>query len=418
MQGPSSVLIEMLRGDLAWIAKRCREVIADRVPAYSGVDPETFETELAMQFEYIFSSIRDGAEEGGDVQSTELVLIAAARFRQGLLLDEVFRAWWLGIDTLISHAESLNSRLGLGDATVVQLIRSILTYSHIAMAAIAAAYREAEFACGSVTDQSRERFVLDVLSGVVPPDELATLAVSYGLDPAGRYVAVRGRLSSSTPPRKLAWALGFREGQPRTRGLSAVADGCVIGFLEQPPPEDILGFAGFGPARPLDGLAASYELATRALATAEEFGLQGAFDIASVALRAAVSADVEIGEVLRERYLEPLVNAGSTNELITTLRAYLDCGMQVERTAAFLFVHQNTVRYRLSRFEELTGHSLRDTRVLFGLWWALQADRHVCRERSKRVPRFGDHDEPVASSDLKQRRPPMLGGTTTRAGEQ
>lgn len=418
MQGPPSVLIEMLRGDLAWIAKRCREVIANRVPAYSAMEPEALETEIAMQFEHVFSSIRDGVEEGGDIQSTELALIAAARFRQGLLLDEVLRAWWLGIDTLLSHAQGLSSRPGLGDASVVQLIQSILTHSDIAMAATATAFREAEFACGSVTDQSRERFVLDVLSGVARGDELATLAVSYGLDPAGRYVAVRGRLSSSTPPRKLAWALGFREGQTRTTGLSAVTDGCVVGFLAQPPPEDMLGVAGFGPARPLEGLAASYELATRALTTAEEFGLQGAFDIASVALRAAVSADVEIGEVLRERYLEPLVNAGSTNELITTLRAYLDCGMQVERTAAFLFVHQNTVRYRLSRFEELTGQSLRDTRVLFGLWWALQADRQVCRERPKQARRFGDRDEPVVFNDLKQRRPPMLGRTKTRSGEQ
>ena len=46
--------------------------------------------------------------------------------------------------------------------------------------------------------------------------------------------------------------------------------------------------------------------------------------------------------------------------------------MHVERTAERLFVHQNTVRYRLARFEELTGASLRDPKVAFEVWWALE----------------------------------------------
>jgi DNA-binding PucR family transcriptional regulator len=30
------------------------------------------------------------------------------------------------------------------------------------------------------------------------------------------------------------------------------------------------------------------------------------------------------------------------------------------------------VRYRLARFEQLTGANLRETQVLFELWWALE----------------------------------------------
>jgi DNA-binding PucR family transcriptional regulator len=41
--------------------------------------------------------------------------------------------------------------------------------------------------------------------------------------------------------------------------------------------------------------------------------------------------------------------------LLETLRAYLDSDLDVARTADALYVHPNTVRYRLRRISELTG---------------------------------------------------------------
>jgi DNA-binding PucR family transcriptional regulator len=41
--------------------------------------------------------------------------------------------------------------------------------------------------------------------------------------------------------------------------------------------------------------------------------------------------------------------------LLETLRAYLDCDLDVRRAADALYVHPNTVRYRLRRISELTG---------------------------------------------------------------
>lgn len=45
-------------------------------------------------------------------------------------------------------------------------------------------------------------------------------------------------------------------------------------------------------------------------------------------------------------------------ELVRTVRAYLDNGMNVARTAAELYVHPNTLGLRLKRIEELTGLSM------------------------------------------------------------
>lgn len=172
--------------------------------------------------------------------------------------------------------------------------------------------------------------------------------------------------------RKLEWALGFHGASEQTSGLCAVVDGCVAGFLSERPTRDLDVVAGAGPALPLDEMAESYRLATRALITAQKFGMRGVQDISSVGLRAAMVADTEVGKAMQTRYVGPLRDSGSAQELITTIDAYLECGMNVERAAKQLYVHQNTVRYRLARFEELSGCDIHEVEDLFGIWWALK----------------------------------------------
>ena len=45
--------------------------------------------------------------------------------------------------------------------------------------------------------------------------------------------------------------------------------------------------------------------------------------------------------------------------------------MRTEATAERLHIHPNTLRYRLSRYEELTGVDLGETEEMVGLWLAL-----------------------------------------------
>ena len=46
-------------------------------------------------------------------------------------------------------------------------------------------------------------------------------------------------------------------------------------------------------------------------------------------------------------------------DLVSTLKAYLDCSGSWSRCAARMHVHVNTSRYRIERIEELTGKDLR-----------------------------------------------------------
>ncbi|MDR1808386.1 MAG: helix-turn-helix domain-containing protein [Propionibacteriaceae bacterium] len=66
-----------------------------------------------------------------------------------------------------------------------------------------------------------------------------------------------------------------------------------------------------------------------------------------------LAGDETAGRALVTRAIQPLDSSGG--DLTATLTAYLDEGSSVEATARRLFVHANTVRYRLRRIVELTG---------------------------------------------------------------
>lgn len=68
--------------------------------------------------------------------------------------------------------------------------------------------------------------------------------------------------------------------------------------------------------------------------------------------------------VARERLIavafDPIVKAGGA--LVETVSTYLDCGRSLELASRLMFVHANTVRYRLKKVSELTGWNVLTTR--------------------------------------------------------
>lgn len=70
---------------------------------------------------------------------------------------------------------------------------------------------------------------------------------------------------------------------------------------------------------------------------------------------------------------QPLVEAGSG--LLDTLTAYLDASGSIEATGRMLFVHPNTVRYRLRRIADVTGLSPAEARDAYLLRIALTLGR-------------------------------------------
>jgi len=73
----------------------------------------------------------------------------------------------------------------------------------------------------------------------------------------------------------------------------------------------------------------------------------------------ALIGDLPARNALLSRIIRPLTPVGG-GELLRTATAYLEGGRSFEAAARTLFVHPNTVRYRLGRIAELTGYDLGD----------------------------------------------------------
>ena len=87
----------------------------------------------------------------------------------------------------------------------------------------------------------------------------------------------------------------------------------------------------------------------------------------------ALSGDGHARRALVVEVFEPIARTGPV--VIDTLAAYLETGSSVEAAARVLFVHPNTVRYRLKRVVELSGLSPTDPRDAYTLRLALTLGR-------------------------------------------
>jgi len=130
-----------------------------------------------------------------------------------------------------------------------------------------------------------------------------------------------------------------------------------------------------GPARPWTQASASYARARRAL----ELGLtpdgSQPLDTDRCLADLVLRADGDALADLRTRVLAPLddLTAGAREKLVETLRVWLLHHGRREQVAAELFVHPQTVRYRMGQLRELYGSRLEDPRCVLELTIALAA---------------------------------------------
>ena len=128
-----------------------------------------------------------------------------------------------------------------------------------------------------------------------------------------------------------------------------------------------------GPARPWGEAHTSFGRVCRAL----ELGLTAegteALDTDRRLADLVLRADGDALADLRARALAPLdgLSVGSRDKLVDTLRAWLLHHGRREQIAAELFVHPQTVRYRMGQLRQLYGARLEDPRTVLELTIAL-----------------------------------------------
>jgi DNA-binding PucR family transcriptional regulator len=95
----------------------------------------------------------------------------------------------------------------------------------------------------------------------------------------------------------------------------------------------------------------------------------------------ALDGDEAARQELVSDVYAPLRDAGAST--LRTVAAFLDQGGSVEGAARVLFVHPNTVRYRLRRATEATGLSVGDPRHGYTLRVALTLGRLSVAEETQ-----------------------------------
>jgi DNA-binding PucR family transcriptional regulator len=260
--------------------------------------------------------------------------------------------------------EEVAPLLARTDEQLTALTVGILKYSRDLAFSAAIAYADAAEARGS-WDSRMEASVVDaVVRGDTGP-ELLSRAAALNWDTTAPATVVVG---IPAPGRESQASQEVRDIASR-HGRAALTDvhgtylvAIVSGQLAQTDKVfgDLMdafsdGPVVIGPTAPM--LTAAYHSASEAISGMNAVGgWRGAprpVLARELLPERALMGDASAIAALHTDVMRPLADAGPT--LTETLDAYLDCGGAIEACARKLFVHPNTVRYRLRRIADFTG---------------------------------------------------------------
>ncbi|MFZ1161993.1 PucR family transcriptional regulator [Mycobacterium sp.] len=254
--------------------------------------------------------------------------------------------------------------LARSDEQLTALTTGILKYSRDLAFSAATAYADAAEARGS-WDSRMEASVVDaVVRGDTGP-ELLSRAAALNWDTTAPATVVVG----TPPPGREEHASQDVRDIAARHGRAALTDvhgtylvAIVSGQLTQTDKVFAALLDAFsegpvviGPTAPM--LTAAYHSASEAISGMNAVtGWRGAprpVLARELLPERALMGDTSAIAALHTDVMRPLADAGPT--LSETLDAYLDCGGAIESCARKLFVHPNTVRYRLRRIADFTG---------------------------------------------------------------
>jgi purine catabolism regulator len=226
----------------------------------------------------------------------------------------------------------------------------------------------------------------DILNNVISDKEAARRLSDFGVQLSEPHAVILAT-ADCEPSRlqSLPWALGpTMEGSERERSLTAVVGRYVFvlvprskGVQEQADEvfsilsDLVRGVAvGFGGSyADADGLRWSFIEAQAGVAQGHGVNGRASLDLAKMLLS---NPQLPLRQMATE-ILSPILAPTENGELLATLRAYFLNNESTSDMANTLYIHRNTVRYRLRRVEQLTGKSLASTQDRLQLWLAVLA---------------------------------------------
>lgn len=309
---------------------------------------------------------------------TEVFGTAPAELARVVSLQQTVELVRITVEVVETRVETLAA-----EGEVAALREAILRYSREIAFAAAQVYAAVAETRG-LWDARLEALVVDALLRSEPDEDLPGRVAAIGWASVRDVSVALG----TAPPGAPEAVIETIQRSARAAGMPVLAGvhgrRLIVVVGDQPEPQARVGalVGDFGPGPVVLGpVVADLAVATRSAAAA------------SAALRAAAAwpdapRPVPADELLPERVLSgdesaredllaevyrPLAAAGAP--LLQTAATYVEHGGGLEATARALYVHPNTVRYRLRRVAEITGRTPGDPRDAFALRIALVLGR-------------------------------------------
>jgi PucR C-terminal helix-turn-helix domain/GGDEF-like domain len=320
-----------------------------------------------------------GTEEGSPQEISDEVFAAAPRaLARSISLTQTVALIKVTIDVAESQVHTL-AAAGEEDA----LLTAILKFSREIAFSAARVYARAAESRGA-WDARLQALLVDALLRGDSSDVLASRAAALGWADAPPVTVVVGR-SPGGDITAVLHAVYRAARRTRVEVISGVHGDRLVVVLGGAP--DPLAAAAqlapsfgdgpvvVGPAVPsLDQATESARAALAGFRAAPAWpGAPSVVSADDLLPERALAGDAEARRVLRHDAYGAVVRAGGG--LLETLDAFFTAGGVLESAARELYVHPNTVRYRLRRVAEVTGLSPLDPRDAFALRMALVIGR-------------------------------------------
>jgi hypothetical protein len=372
----SAEAVEQMRAELPRAADHVVAAIIDEVPSYtdafSGPMGETIRNAVQLALGG-FLSLASG-RRGADVSTPTAPAVEGSyqlgrgEARSGRSTDALLAAFRIGARVSWREMSTTAVRNGVDGEVLVDFAELVFAYIDELSAAAVAGHADELATTGRVRQRLLERVAHHLLTGS-PVDQVVDAAERAGWEPPKTLTAVivpeahvrpvlsslsPGTLQAADPPELDEGVLLLvpdAHAHRRTALLRTLAD---RGSLA-------------GPARPWLEVRASYDRALRAHAAGIDLDTEAHL----VAL--VLDADPAARADLRAQLLAPLADLrpGTADKLADTLRSWLLHQGRREDVAEQLFVHPQTVRYRMGQLRELYGERLDDPEYVLALTVAL-----------------------------------------------
>lgn len=273
------------------------------------------------------------------------------------------------VDTVEEHVDLLATD---GDAAALR--EAVLRYSREVAFATAEVYASAAESRGA-WDARLESLVVHAVVRGEADDTLRSRASELGWSEVTRVAVVAGSAPGPVGSGETAGVVVSLRQAAKRHGLDALTavQGqrliCVLGHTDDPSADAAKITAHFGTGPLVVGPQVPHLYAAGRSARAALSGLdavrawpQAPRPVAAddVLAERALLGEAPARRALIDRVYRPLRDNNSA--LLETATALLECGGVLEATGRLLFVHPNTVRYRLRRIEETVGLDLTTAR--------------------------------------------------------